>query len=247
MRRSTLHRLLFCCLLALGASFATNAQAQLVVYRLTFEKIGESINFSAYQGGYYVAPVNGGVGTLVLTRTVGGKKFFTYANFGELFIALKDQDRKAVLTATAANTVSTTTFFAIGKTDDTLDAATRFSDQAIVATELRGYAVSADSERDLPFSSSTATDVGVAGACSLVCKLDRGLSEGAIARRLSLDDQVTELTDQLQDQGFAQSNNQTGDSTASNNQNTGNQNTGNQNRGNTTGSGTGGNGNTPVR
>jgi hypothetical protein len=196
-------RLWFLLVVTLGLVLAQESQGQVLVYRLSFEKAGESINYSPYQGGYYVAPVNGGTGTLVLTRTVGGKKYFTYANFGELFVALKDNVRKAVISATAANSVSTTTFFAIGETNDKLEVATRLADEALVATELKGWAVSADSERDLPFSSSNATDIGVAGASILTCKLDQGLTNGAIALGRGLADEVTVLTDELESQGYA--------------------------------------------
>jgi hypothetical protein len=184
------------------------ATAQMLVYRLDFETVGETINFTPHQGGFYVAPVNGGAGTLILTRTNGGKKYYTYANFGEMFIALKNKARKAVLTATAANSVSTTTFFAIGDTDQTLDVTTRFSNEALVATELKGYAVSADSERDIPFSSTNATDIGVAGASYFTCRLDEGLTRGAIATNNDLQSEVTELTNQLRDLGYADGNQQ---------------------------------------
>lgn len=203
MHASPLLRLWSLLVLTLGLILAQESQGQVLVYRLSFEKAGESINYSPYQGGYYIAPVNGGTGTLVLTRSVGGKKYFTYANFGELFVALKENVRKAVLSATAANSVSTTTFFAIGETDDKLDVATRFADETLVATELKGWAVSADSERDLPFSSTNATDIGVAGASILTCKLDQGLTNGAIALGRSVADEVTVLTDELESQGYA--------------------------------------------
>jgi hypothetical protein len=43
----------------------------------------------------------------------------------------------------------------------------------------------------------------VAGASVLICKLDQGLTDGAIALGKSVTDEVTILTDQLQDQGYA--------------------------------------------
>ena len=50
------------------------SHAQLVVYKLNFDQAGETINYRPYQGGYYVAPVNGGTGSLILTLTTGGVK-----------------------------------------------------------------------------------------------------------------------------------------------------------------------------
>ena len=74
------------------------SSSALVVYKLTFEVAGETINYRSYQGGYYIAPIEGGTGSLILTLTTGGvKTFYTYANFGELFVAVKGDDRKVVL------------------------------------------------------------------------------------------------------------------------------------------------------
>jgi uncharacterized membrane protein YgcG len=230
-------------LLAFGSLFAGQSQAQYLVYRLQFERAGESINYSPYDGGYYVAPIDGGVGSLVLTRTTSGRGYMLYSNFGEVFLALKGNVRKAVLTATAANSVATTTFYAIGDTDDTLDIRTRFSDEAIVATELRGYAVSADSERDLPFSNSSATDIGVAGASMMTAELDRGMTTASVNSK-SLNEQVQVVTDLLEKQGYTQRNPQTGEATTTTggsngggNQGGGNQGTGNQGGGGNSNSG----------
>jgi hypothetical protein len=202
MRTHPFFGLWFCILSALALLQASKTEAQVIVYRLSFEPAGEAINYAPYQSGFYVAPINGGVGSLILTRTNSGKKYYVFSNFGEIFIALKNKTRKAVISATAANSLSTTTFFAIGDADEKMDVATRTSDVALVAKELKGYAVSADSERDLPFSSNNATDIGVAGASLLTCKLDQGLTDGAIALNRTLNDEVNELTLQLGKQGY---------------------------------------------
>lgn len=180
------------------------SHAQLVVYKLNFDQAGETINYRPYQGGYYVAPVNGGTGSLILTLTTGGvKNYYTYANFGELFVAVKADSRKAVLSATAANTVSTTTFFAIGSADERLQLTTRSSDGDIfVARTLTGYAVSADSERDLPYASASATDIGVAGVSYLRATFDEGLTTQAIDGNVALAAEVTALQTQLTAQGY---------------------------------------------
>lgn len=185
-------------------SIAGGSTAQLVVYRLNFEVAGETINYRPYQNGYYIAPINGGTGSLILTLTTGGaKQYYTYASFGELFVAVKGSTRKTVLSATAANTVSTTTFYAIGSADDKIFIETRSAEsQVFVAKELKGYAVSADSERDLPYASSSPNDIGVAGASYLRAIFDEGRTKDAIKNDRSLTDQVTELQTELAEQGF---------------------------------------------
>ena len=176
----------------------------LVVYKLTFEVSGETINYRPYQGGYYVAPIEGGTGSLILTLTTGGvKTFYTYANFGELFVAVKGSKRKVVLSATAANTVSTTTFFAIGTADQRRHLETRSSDGDVFSAEvLRGYAVSADSEQDLPYGSSSANDIGVAGVSYLTARLDDGLTEDSINNNRTLSAAVTEIQTMLTEDGY---------------------------------------------
>ena len=183
---------------------ASQGLGQLVVYKLTFDVAGETINYRPYQGGFYVAPIEGGTGTLILTLTTGGvKQFFSYANFGELFVAVKGENRKVVLSATAANTVSTTTFFAIGTANDKKQVETRSSDGIIfVARELKGYAVSADSERDLPYASSSPTDIGVAGVSYLRALIDEGKTEDSIKNTRTLADQVTLITTDLTEDGY---------------------------------------------
>lgn len=176
----------------------------LVVYKLTFEPAGETINYRPYQGGYYIAPIEGGTGSLLLTLTTGGvKTFYTYSNFGELFVAVKYDDRKVVLSATAANTVSTTTFFAIGDANERRNLETRSSDgDVFTAKLLKGYAVSADSEKDLPYSSSSANDIGVAGVSYLRATLDEGLTQDAINNNRTLSAEVTVVQTLLTDDGY---------------------------------------------
>lgn len=182
-------------------TFTTSA---VVVYKLTFENAGENINYRPYQGGYYIAPLQGGTGSLILLLTTSGvKNFYTYANFGELFVAVKGSDRKAVLSATAANTVSTTTFFAIGEADDQRHIETRSSESDVwVAKLLKGYAVSADSEKDLPYGSSSASDIGVAGVSYIRATIDEGMTEDAILNNRTVATQVTEIQTQLTADGY---------------------------------------------
>ncbi len=186
------------------ATTSTLTSSALAVYKLTFEVAGETINYRPYQGGYYIAPIQGGTGSLILTLTTGGvKTFYTYSNFGELFVAVKGESRKVVMSATAANTVSTTTFFAIGSANDLRHIETRSGDSSIyVAKLLKGYAVSADSEKDLPYGSSSANDIGVAGVSFLRATLDDGLTEDAINNNRTVATEVTTIQTQLTTDGF---------------------------------------------
>lgn len=198
-----MHRLLLLLILSLTGLCST-ASAQLVVYKLDFEATGESINYRSYQSGYYIAPMTGGTGSLILMLTTGGvKQYFTYENFGELFVALNGSDRKVVFSATAANTVSTTTFYAIGNATEQVKVETRAAESQIyIAPKLSGYSVSADSERDLPFSSAGSTDVGVAGAAFLSASYDEGRTTLANNEARTLAEEITLTEDFLVSKGY---------------------------------------------
>lgn len=213
-------RSLFSLLLVTIASalVSSTASAWSIVYDLRFEVIGESINFRPYSGGYYIAPrgEESNSGTLILLRTSGNQKqYFQYRNFGEVFYAATNgSNQKAVFTATAANDVSTTTFYAIGSAKERV----QFKGAAeegtyLVARELKGFAVSADSERDLPFAESQETDpydIGVAGATVLTCRYNDTYTEDPTKAVLSRDDTVQKILDILEESGYVDGNPQGG-------------------------------------
>jgi hypothetical protein len=187
-----LPRIFFCLgalLVAFGSpqAFAqtTTSAGPVAVFRLSFDQTGDSINYRPYQNGYYIAPIEGGPGTLILTLVTGAlRQYFPYDAFGEVFVAVKGKEKRMVLSATATNTVSTTILYAIGNTDKDLHVESRNAKSVIkVAEKMIGYAVSADSEKDLPFSGS-GTSVGVAGASILTATLDETLTNVAIRDNL---------------------------------------------------------------
>src|SRR5262245_59993828 len=54
---------------SIGGTVTSDTTGPIAVYRLTFQKTGDSINYRPYDGGFYVAPVEGGAGSLILTLT----------------------------------------------------------------------------------------------------------------------------------------------------------------------------------
>jgi hypothetical protein len=204
--------LLFGALSSVSAQTTTAAGAgPVAVYLLSFEKTGDSINYRPYQNGYYVAPIEGGAGSLILTLVTGGvRQYFTYPAFGEVFVALKGEDKRMVLSATATNTVSTTVFYAIGKTDKELHVESRnATSDVLVAEKMTGFAVSADSETDLPFSGS-GNSVGVAGASILTARLEETLTNVAIRDNLDVDGEIAVIEAILEGTGYVDGNATTG-------------------------------------
>jgi hypothetical protein len=184
-------------------STTTTSSGPVAVFRLSFEQTGDSINYRPYQNGYYVAPIEGGAGSLILTLVTGGQRqYFTYEAFGEVFVAVKGKEKRMVLSATATNEVSTTVFYAIGKTDKELHVESRnATSDVLVAEKMTGYAVSADSEKDLPFNGS-GTSVGVAGASILTARLDETLTNVAIRDNLDTAGEVDAIIAILEGAGY---------------------------------------------
>jgi hypothetical protein len=187
----------------LHAQTTTTSSGPVAVYRLSFEETGDSVNYRPYQNGYYIAPINGGSGSLVLTLITGNQRqYFAYEAFGELFVAVDGKEKKMVLSATAANDVSTTVFYAIGKTEKQIEVESRNAQSKVkVAEKMVGYAVSADSEKDLPFAGA-GTSVGVAGVSILTAKLDETLTNVAIRDNASVSTEVDEIIAILTASGY---------------------------------------------
>lgn len=190
-------------LVAAGLMVVPEGRAQVVVYRLDFQQIGESINYRPYLFGYYVAPMAGGSGSLILTQAAGTQKqYYTYDNFGELFVAVKGDTKKVVFSASATNEVSTTVFYALGTADKEYEVEDRnLQGRVKVAKRLSGYALSADSEQDLPFY-GTGASVGVAGASELVARLDEANTNRAVQEKLDVNDTVDVVINLLTRAGF---------------------------------------------
>ncbi len=199
------------CTSFLQAQIQVVGGGQTIVYQLQFDPPQDGVNYSPYENGYYVAPVQGGSGTLIVTKTRGTTGvFYVFTDFGELFVGRNNGNRKAVISCTAGSDVSTTAFFAIG------DATTNFqtdtgeiSGTAFYAPELRGYTLSANSQNDELFQGSTA-DFGVAGSGTFSAFYDDADTNNATANRLSVANTVQLLKDRLTGQKYIDGSNISG-------------------------------------
>lgn len=190
-----------------SAQTTTANTGPVLVYRLNFRPAGDTINFSAYQGGYYVVDVAGGVGSMILTKVLGGtRKYYTLANYGNFFYAVKGSDRKAIMTGSKTNTatvISNITFQAIG--DLSKDTEFQFTNGEFnlrYATKLEGVALFADSQEDLPFASAPGIDIGTAGTLNVTFVLQEGLTELSRKSFLNRTSMITKLKQQLADQKY---------------------------------------------
>jgi hypothetical protein len=186
----------------------TTTTSPVLVYRLSFKASSDSINFHNYQGGYYVSDVTGGVGTMILTKVLGGtRKYYTLTNYGAIFYGLKGKERKAIMTGSKTNTstvISNITFQAMGnatKSSDYQFANGEF--QGVFATKLEGVALFADSQEDLPFAGGAGADIGTAATVSVTFTLQDGLTELSRKSNITRTAMITQLKNQLADQDYS--------------------------------------------
>jgi len=195
---------LFAVCLGIAALVSTpqRSEGQVVIYRLDFEQLEPSVNYRANDGGYYVAPVEGGPGTLLLLDIRPPRQVTRLNNYGSLFYARDGKDEQAVISAAAGSGVASSALYAVGRVARELTVRTVEARQEfMVAEELEGYLLTADSEGDLP-GAGPGGQAGAAGASKVKGGLQRGRTEAAIAQGQSVDEAVGELLEMLERGGY---------------------------------------------
>ena len=158
--------------------FASSAFSQVAVYEMEFEREDRSINFSFFDGGFFVMDGLTGAGSFVFTfQEVEDNRlkdlYITSENSAETFTAIKKGTRKAVVRATAQTTTGLSHYLAIGELEESLPVQLRGQELLFeVATTLRGYVLASDDESDVDFTDETET-LGFAGLASMKMTLDR--------------------------------------------------------------------------
>jgi hypothetical protein len=200
-------------------------KSRAIVYHLTFTPNGTSINFRNYTNAYYVAdvPTASGGGTLILMQVVGGTRtYYTYEDFGGLFIAIKGNDRKGVMvgskttasttTTTTAATATTTasgatqniTLYGIGDAKDKIDSENPAfpNSEMLIPKTLEGTAIFVDSQEDFPFAFAAGENVGTAGQLTLTARYDEGMSANSLQKNLTRNAVVSSIWDLLKGQNY---------------------------------------------
>jgi hypothetical protein len=200
-RRSRPLGLLGAVLLLLGLQAA--ASAQVLVYRLEFEKAGSSINFDLYDSGFFAVEALGGSGSFVFTYRENGRDQYLRANdAGELFFAIKDDARRAVVRATADTDTALAHYLVHGQVNDSLSATVRGQKIRFrVATTLRGFVLASDSEQNATLTRAD-DDLGFAGTASMKALLQRGLTEAVNEEGLDPNGVIDLLVTKLEIQGY---------------------------------------------
>lgn len=139
--------LILIALLMLSPVASKVADAQVVIYKLTFRnEIGRSINLEFFTGGFFVAPADGGIGSFVFTRGKGKDKTYTVVeNSGQYFVAFNKKQRQGLITAGGGQGTAISGYQLFGNLNSTLR---KDGVSYRVPRSLRGVCVAADSELD---------------------------------------------------------------------------------------------------
>ncbi|MBL9152212.1 MAG: hypothetical protein JNK37_07000 [Verrucomicrobiales bacterium] len=180
---------------------STASQAQVAIYRFDFEKEGPSINYGFYEEAWVVADAAGGPASWVLMFREGAhRRYIVVEDFGSLFFPNKGRTVVGVISAAAASGTPQTTFLAIGEVEQSVKAG---NVTVKVPTEMKGYALSADDESEVPFTSNEG-DVGYAGISTMKGSLQVTRTADANSRNQSVEDALAEVEAYVKRRGYTE-------------------------------------------
>lgn len=174
---------------AFACLFAPSADAQVVIYELEFEEMGESINYRTFDKSFFVMPLTGGNATFVLRFTEGlSNQFVQVVDFGVYFIATQGAEQKAVLAnadaadgGTPVNTfnmigdLNASVTASVSSTDATTNAVTTQITTATLADTLIGFILTTDSTTAGVFD----RNAGSAGTSKMTATLNRDRTDAS--------------------------------------------------------------------
>lgn len=201
------------CFFAIAVLFAPRAaDAQVVVYDIVFEEVGENVNYRTFDPGFVVMPLTGGNATFVLRFQEGlSRQFVQAVDFGVYFIATEGANQRGVLANADAADGGTpiNTFNMIGDlnasvsaTETATDATTNQTTTITTATlprTLTGYILTTDSTTAGVFD----RNAGSAGTSQITATLNETRTKTANDAAISLTtsqtvaDTITTIVEEL--------------------------------------------------
>lgn len=181
--------------------FVPNAHSQVLVYKLQIGD-GKGINYSAYEGGYFVAPLLGGTGSFLLTNLDTRRSYVEAPDTGKLYTAVNDDQKKAVIGATTGTGSAEGAMLAYGDINHRIHVNSPTSDIHVrVAKTLTGTVLSYDDESGL-VEPTVDGSVGVAGISSFKAVLGEDETNRANKAGLTLAQTVEQLKLTLEREGY---------------------------------------------
>jgi hypothetical protein len=190
--------------LILGVS--SQAISQVVVYKVKFEKTGESLNYESYEGGFFVTNFNDSIGNVILTITDGAFRYYVEVEeAGELFLIRNEGKRVAVFRASGTNANGVTVSYqAIGKVKRSVKIGGGYA--APIARKLEGYLLASASERDAAADDESNDEfdetVGFAGSSEIAIRFDADRTREYNERLFDVSDATDALIAELEQDGY---------------------------------------------
>ena len=187
----------------------TSALSQVVVYEMEFEREPRSINFTFFEGGFLVLDGLDGTGSFIFTfQGIENNEirdlYVRAENTVEAFTAIKRNQRKIVVRATAQTQTSLSHYLAIGELDDTVSLQARGRRVSFeIAPSIRGNVLVSDDESDVEFPSEDKT-IGFAGMATMRLSFDRTRTRESNEENLTVAQTVSALITELEEVGFVE-------------------------------------------
>lgn len=166
-------------------------QAQWLVYDIRFQTEQESsVNFGPYSGAYLIAPIEGGVASMIFVTEEGGRFYTVAANSARYFIATNTAKRRAVISAMSQNGTSQVMYQVSGDLNSTMAYTSGGQRRgARVSLDLTGTLLASDTEAEAQVPGPDGS-IGMVGSAlvkgSLRVDLSRILNQTEIAMRDAL-------------------------------------------------------------
>ena len=199
----TMRPILLALAILLSLGIFEKADAQVAIYRFSFEKDGPAVNYGFYDEAWVVADAIGGPTSWVFTFKEGAvNHYVTVSEFGSLFYANNQKVSYGIISAAASTGTPQTTFLAIGELEDTV----RSSDGNVsvkVADDMEGSTLSADDQSDLPFDSGDG-NAGYAAISTMTGGLEARRTADANTANFTIEEAVADIVTYLEQRGFAE-------------------------------------------
>jgi len=190
---------------------AMTASAQIATFRVSFSTDPNSINFSFFDGGYFVLNGLDGSGSLIFTydevepRTQAVQERYVISEDAvQMFIAINKNQRKAVLRASAETETAISHYLAVGDLRERISLNLRGQRVSFTTPRLmKGYVLASDDESDAEFPLQNGnTDIGFAGMASVLIRLEDGRTKEANKANRTVSEEIEFLAAELERRGY---------------------------------------------
>lgn len=178
-------------------------QAQWLVYDIRFQADQEtSVNFGPYSGAYLIAPIEGGVASMIFVTEEGGRFYAVAPASARYFVATNTARRRAVISALSQSGTSQVMYQASGELNSTMSYTVRGQRRgARVSLDLAGTLLASDTEAEAQVPGVDGS-IGMVGAASMKGSLRVDLSRILNQAEVPMNDALGMVVGLLEKYGY---------------------------------------------